>query len=39
MVFVDQKEKDFSNEWQIYLADSYNIDMNLYYQNEGPRFG
>ena len=38
-MLVDEKEKDFSNEWQEYLTDSYNTDMNLYYQHEGSRFG
>ena len=38
-MFIDEKEKDFSNEWQEYLADSYNTDMNIYYQHEGSRFG
>ena len=38
-IIVDGKEKDFSNEWQKYLADSYSTDMDLYYQHEGSTFG
>ena len=38
-MIIGDKEKDFSPEWQEYLADSYNTDMHLYYQYEGSRFG
>ena len=38
-MFVNEKEKDFSNEWQEYLVNSYYKDMDLYYQHEGSRFG
>lgn len=37
-MFIDEKEIDFSNDWQKYLGDSYSMDMNLYFQNEGSRF-
>lgn len=38
-MIVDDKEKDFSREWQEYLDNSFYIDMDLYYQHEGTRFG
>ena len=37
-MFIDEKEIDFSSDWQKYLGDSYSMDMNLYFQNEGSRF-
>lgn len=38
-MIVDDKEKDFSREWQEYLKNSFYTDMDLYYQHEGTRFG
>ena len=38
-MIVDDKEKDFSREWQEYLDNSFYTDMDLYYQHEGTRFG
>ena len=30
-MFIDEKEIDFSSDWQKYLGDSYSMDMNLYF--------
>ena len=38
-MFIDEKEIDLSSDWQRYLDESYSMDMNLYFQNEGSRFG